>query len=169
MAGEIVGYKPFPVHLERFDMDVTIVRTDDARAYFPVRHVCRSLGVSVQSQLDVLQADERYADALRPFRIPTEGGMQEMACIRQREAAWWIGHINPKKVRPEMRTRIEEYQAALMAEADRLAFGDLSAVLRDGQIQPYQPIRGELFFGCPRCGVPLCFVVADSGVHLRVG
>jgi hypothetical protein len=92
-----------------------------------------------------------------------------MVCLRRKECAWWLTHISPKKVKPEVRGRLEDIRADLMAEADRLAFGDLTSVLRDGQIQPYRPIRGELYFGCPRCGAGLCFVVADSGVHLRVG
>src|SRR5260370_3330302 len=53
-------------------MDVTIVRTDDGRASFAARHVCRGLGLTVQSQLTALHADERYADALYTFRIPTD-------------------------------------------------------------------------------------------------
>src|SRR5258707_7970806 len=72
MANEIVGYKPFPVQLPKWEIDVTIVRTDDGHASFAVRHVCQGLGLTVQSQLTALQADERYADALYTFRIPTE-------------------------------------------------------------------------------------------------
>src|SRR5258708_31578349 len=145
MASEIVGYKPYAVQLSKWDMDVTIVRQSDGPTYFTIRHVCEALGVATNRQLQVLQ------DAM---------------CIRKREAAWWLATINPKKVRAEVRDRLEEFQADLMAEADRLPWGDLSSVLPALQI--HQPIRGELTCNCPRCGAALCFTIAETGVHLRI-
>jgi hypothetical protein len=166
MPSEIVGYKPFAVQLPKWDMDVTIVRTNDGRTYFAVRHICEALGLARQPQLTALQSDERYADALQGFRIPTEGGMQDVVCLRRRECAWWLANINPKKCAATVRDRLEEFQADLMAEADRLAWGDLSSVLPALQID--QPIRGELTCNCPRCGAALCFTIAETGVHLRI-
>ncbi len=89
-----------------------------------------------------------------------------MVCLRRRETAWWIANINPKKVKASVRDDLEEFQAALMAEADRLAVGDLSSVLP--ALQPHQTIRGELTGDCPGCGAALCFVIAETGVHLRI-
>ena len=89
-----------------------------------------------------------------------------MVCLRRRETAWWIANINPKKVKASVRDDLEEFQAALMAEADRLAVGDLSSVMP--ALQPFQTIRGELTCNCPRCGAALCFVIAETGVHLRI-
>lgn len=169
MAGdEIVGYKPFVATLDKWQMTVPIIRTDDGRVYFAIRALCRGLGVSVQAQLEALQADEYYAAALHPFKIPTDGGMQETMCIRKRECAWWLAHISPKRVKADVRGRLEEFQADLMAAADRLAFGDLSDVLA-GTSRALQPLpHGAFYFPCQRCGAPHRFIVRNGQAYIEI-
>jgi hypothetical protein len=59
-------------------------------------------------------------------------------------------------------------RASLLAAADRLVLGDLSDVTRDIPLAISAPTRGELCFGCPRYGAPLCFVVEGTDIHLRI-
>src|SRR5215469_16193124 len=67
-----------------------------------------------------------------------------------------------------LRENLAVMKQSLMDAADRLLFGDLSAVVRSGELPIGRPLRGELTFACPRCGSPLCFVVEGTDIHLRV-
>ena len=170
MATEVQTYRYYPVHLERWDLEITIIRAEDG-IYFPVRPLCKAFGISSQTQLQRLRAEERYQSALRDIPLPSATGAHLAACLRKPETAMWIGNINAARVKLAARGPLEEFQADLMSVADRLLFGDLSAVLRDGLISPQQlqrPTRGELYMGCPRCGAPLCLVIDESGAHLRI-
>jgi hypothetical protein len=88
--------------------------------------------------------------------------------LRSREAAWWLVSIAPRRLPEHLRGRMQELRASLLAAADRLVFGDLSNVTRDLPLAISAPTRGELCFGCPRCGAPLCFVVEGTDIHLRI-
>jgi hypothetical protein len=166
MAGEIVAYKPYAVQLHRWDMAVTIVRTDDGRAFFAVRPLCQGLGINSQTQLAMLQDDERYADALHTFRIPTAGGMQDVVCLRRRETAWWIANVNPKKVKASVRDDLEEFQAALMAEADRLLFGALPHVPESERGHVDYRQHDRIRIACLDCGAPHVVVIENGQAYV---
>ena len=100
--------------------------------------------------------------------MPTAGGRKEMVCLRAKEAAWWVFSIAPRRLPAHLRDNLTSMKQSLMDAADRLLFGDLSAVVRSGELPLGRPVRGELTFACPRCGSPLCFVVEGTDIHLRV-
>jgi hypothetical protein len=50
-------------------------------------------------------------------------------CLRKQEAALWIGLINPLKVKPALRERMQEIRAGILYSADRIVFGDRTGAL----------------------------------------
>lgn len=168
MGQLIEGYKAYRVRLPGWDVETTVIRTESGATFFAVKPLCEAVGVSMQGQLKQLREDERFSPALASFRVPTAGGEQEAVCIRRRECAWWLANISPARVKPEVAGRLADFQATLMAVADRLAWGDMSDLADAARPALARPLRGELHFGCPRCGAALCFVADADGVHLTI-
>ncbi len=155
---------PFP----DFDTTLTYVETvSDGTLYLSGRQLCEALGVSVSTQLAKLREDSQMVPFMRELRMSTPGGVQPTTCLRKKEAAWWIVHIDPKRVKASIRDRLEEFQRQILDAADRIVFGDRSPLTRTGR-ELLRPVRGELHFGCPRCGAPLCFTAEGSELHLRI-
>lgn len=169
MADIIKGYRPRRKYLEAWGAEVLFMVDETNKVvYVPIRPVCSTLGINSQTQVDRIQKDEQYEGAIEELLVPTAGGRQEMVCLRAKEAAWWVFSIAPKRLPPHLRDNLAAMKQALMDAADRLLFGDLSEVVQAGAVQLGRPLRGELCFGCPRCGAPLCFVVEGTDIHLRV-
>src|SRR5262249_25619216 len=155
--------------LDQWGMRVLFMVDEASRSvYVPIRPLCSTLGIASQTQVERIQADEQYEGAIEDIKVPTAGGKQNMVCLRSKEAAWWLVSIAPRRLPDHLRGRMQELRASLMAAADRLVFGDLSDVARDVPFKIGQPMRGEICFGCPRCGAPLCLVVEGSDVHVRI-
>jgi hypothetical protein len=161
------SYVPREVEIEGLGRVLFMV--DAGRAvYVPIRPVCVSLGIDPRSQLARIQNDEHYENAIAQIRVPSAGGDQETLCLRSSEAAWWLVSISPRKLPKALQGRMEDVRNKLLMVADRLVFGDLSDVARDVPLRIAAPMHGELTFGCPRCGAPLCFVVDGTEIHLRI-
>jgi len=162
-------YTPREVFIGELGFKVLfMVDTAGHAVYVPIRPVCVSLGVDPRDQQKRIQDDEHYEDAIEQLKVPTAGGKQDTLCLRSKEAAWWLVSISPRKLPAHLRGRMEDVRAKLLAVADRLVFGDLSDVTRDLPLAISSPTHGELCFGCPRCGAPLCFVVDGTDIHLRI-
>lgn len=162
-------YTPRTVTLDQWGVNVLLMVDTASRAvYVPVRPFCGAFGIDSRAQVERIQADEQYEGAIEQIKVPTAGGKQDTLCLRSKEAAWWLVSIAPRKLPERLRGRMKELRASLLAAADRLVFGDLSDVTRDLPLAISQPTRGEICFGCPRCGAPLCFVVEGTDIHLRI-
>lgn len=154
MSHGIVGYRCHAVHLEQWNMDVTIILTEDRQVYIPIRQMCGGLGISSTSQLETLRAHEPYASALLDLTIPTAGGAQEVACLPKLECARWLANIDPKRVKAQVRDHLEEIQADIWSHADRLIFRDLSSLTGAARQAIAKQPHGSIHFGCLRCGAP---------------
>ncbi len=78
--------------------------------FVPMRPIVENLGMNWGAQADKIKANrERWG--VRMISTPSNGGVQEMLCLPLRKLAAWLASINPKKVRPELRAKIELYQA----------------------------------------------------------
>ncbi len=161
------GLRYLPVAMPTWDVDILFVQDDDGTLYVPVRLTCQALGVAdPKGQIEKLQGEDGYPEALVELPIPTAGGIQSAVCIRKREGALWVGSINPKKVKPTVRGKLAEFKQDLLAAADRLLFGDMSgnpalpAVVR-------QP-RVLIDMDCPRCGAGWTYTIDENGGHLHL-
>lgn len=78
--------------------------------FTPMRPIVQNMGLDWASQSVKLNANkERWGVVM--IATPSEGGEQKMLSMPVRKLPAWLNSINPKKVRPELRPKIELYQA----------------------------------------------------------
>lgn len=90
--------------------DTIFCVTIENQPFSPVKPIVENIGISWQGQQAKLSANkERWG--VKIILIPSESGDQETLCLPVRKLPAFLASINPKKVRPELRERIELYQA----------------------------------------------------------
>lgn len=166
MGGLARGLRYLPVDMPAWDVKLLFVQDDDGTLYLPVRMTCQALGIDHKGQLERLQGEDGYPDALVELPIPTAGGMQRATCIRKREGAAWVGSINPRKVKASVRGRLEEFRNDLLAAADRLLFGDMSGIATLPAV--VKRPHGHIDLDCPRCGAGWTLLLDETGLDIRL-
>ncbi len=79
--------------------------------YVPMRPIVENMGMDWARQSTKLNANKtRWTVAMMPT-VAQDGKQREMLCLPLRKLAAWLASINPKKVRQELRAKIELYQA----------------------------------------------------------
>lgn len=82
----------------------------DGQPYSPIKPIVENMGLDWGAQSTKLRTNkERWGIAI--IAKPSEGGEQETTCLPVRKLPAWLASINPKKVAPELREKIELYQA----------------------------------------------------------
>lgn len=77
--------------------------------YTPMRPIVQNMGLDWASQSVKLNTNkERWGVVM--IATPSEGGEQKMLSMPVRKLPAWLNSINPKKVRSELRAKIELYQ-----------------------------------------------------------
>lgn len=78
--------------------------------FTPMKPIVENLGLGWASQSQKLNSNrERWGVTI--IVIPSESGEQQMLCLPVRKLPSYLNSINPRKVRPELRAKIELYQA----------------------------------------------------------
>lgn len=78
--------------------------------FTPMKPIVENLGLGWASQSQKLNSNrERWGVTI--IVIPSESGEQQMLCLPVRKLPSYLNSINPRKVAPELRERIELYQA----------------------------------------------------------
>ena len=78
--------------------------------YTPAKPIVENLGLGWPSQSQKLNANkDRWGITM--IVIPSSSGEQQMLCLPVRKLPAYLASINPKKVRTELRPKIELYQA----------------------------------------------------------
>ena len=78
--------------------------------YTPMKPIVQNMGLDWASQSVKLNANKARWGVVM-IATPSEGGEQKMLSMPVRKLPAWLNSINPKKVKPELRERIELYQA----------------------------------------------------------
>ena len=92
-----------------FHGDTIFCFTYQNQPYTAMKPIIENMGLDWRSQAAKLRSNkERWGVAM--FTTPTSSGEQEMTCMPVRKLPAFLNTINPKKVRPELRERIELYQ-----------------------------------------------------------
>ena len=78
--------------------------------YTPMRPLVENMGLDWQSQAAKLRANRERWGVVN-IATPSQGGEQHATCLPVRKLPAFLASINPKKVRPELRAKIELYQA----------------------------------------------------------
>lgn len=92
-----------------FHGDTIFCVTIENQPYTAAKSIVENLGLGWASQSQKLNANkERWGVTI--IVIPSESGEQQTLCIPVRKLPAFLASINPKKVKPELRERIELYQ-----------------------------------------------------------
>ena len=90
--------------------DTIFCLTYGNQPYTPAKPIVENLGLGWASQSQKLNSNKaRWGVTI--IVIPSESGEQQMLCLPVRKLPAYLSSINPKKVRPELRAKIELYQA----------------------------------------------------------
>ena len=93
-----------------FHGDTIFCTTVDGQPFTPVKPIIENLGLAWQAQQAKLSANnERWGITI--IVIPSESGQQRTLCMPVRKLPAFLATINPKKVRADLRPKIELYQA----------------------------------------------------------
>src|SRR5487761_2548149 len=169
MATATETYRYARLHIPAFNIDVPVV-TAGRTIYFPIKSFCEALGLAGPSmQIKRLREDSRFGNgALRDLPIPTVKGLRDTTCLRKQQLSRWLTMLDTGRAqfKPDIRARLEEFQNAVFAAADRFLFGDTRDVVLS-EDRATKPVYGVLHLGdCPRCGLALCLTVDETGQHL---
>src|SRR5690242_9796647 len=105
-----------PVAMSGFGKEATVVFVlTDGKAFVPVAHVSKVLGISASSATELLRRDGEY-DVL-DLPVLTKGGKQTMPCLWSKDAAAWVVRIDPRRVGAEAREHLREFQRKIIDTA----------------------------------------------------
>ena len=77
--------------------------------YTPMKPIVENMGMDWRAQAAKLRANKQRWGVVM-IATPSEGGEQEMVCLPVRKLPAWLNSINPKKLSPELRPKVELYQ-----------------------------------------------------------
>lgn len=79
--------------------------------FTPMRPIVENMGLAWQAQAAKLTANKERWTVTMIVTVAQDGIEREMLSMPVRKLPAWLNSINPKKVRPELRPKIELYQA----------------------------------------------------------
>ena len=79
--------------------------------FTPMRPIVENMGLAWQSQAAKLNANKERWTVMMIVTVAQDGIEREMLSMPVRKLPAWLNSINPKKVREELRPKIELYQA----------------------------------------------------------
>ena len=93
----------------QFHGDTLFCLTYHDQPFTPMKPIVENLGLGWSSQRQKLDSNrDRWGVTM--IVIPSDSGDQEMVCMPVRKLPAYMNSINPKKVRAELRAKIELYQ-----------------------------------------------------------
>ena len=97
------------VSQSRYISDTIFCLTHNNQPFTPMKPIIENMGLGWASQTQKLNANkDRWGVTM--IVIPSENGEQNMLCMPVRKLPAYMNSINPKKVRAELRAKIELYQ-----------------------------------------------------------
>jgi hypothetical protein len=150
------------VALPRWQTEVSVAK--EARGttqWFPVRAMCRVLGVDEEKQVAIVK--DKYPDALDevPMRIATVGWRTPL-CIKRKEMALWVGGIDPKRCKLSARGPLEQFRRDLLDAADRLFWSPAKGAPVCERASVTFSARVEIQMVCQDCGAPH-YIIHENG------
>lgn len=94
----------------------TVAKNDTWMA--SLRRMCENLGVDYKTQARKLK-EKKWAVVVIMPTTGSDGKTYEMAMIDRRTMTMWLAGINPSKVKPELREKIEAYQCEAADALDK--------------------------------------------------
>lgn len=109
-----------------YDDELIAVRAADGQIYVSLRHLCEAIGVARQGQVRRIQEHHVLAkgyaggNIMLPPGAKGGGGRQRAGLLRVDLVPLWLSGIDTKRVKPQVREKLEKYQeevAAVLWEA----------------------------------------------------
>ncbi len=154
--------REYPRTFQEWGISVTLIKGEDGRVYFPVKQVCEELGIGADRQLARLNAIPEYKSALVDIRVATAGGVQRVACIRRKEAAWWLVNLDDAHCRVDIRGHLQDIKQHLMDAADAILFGDIAREPDGERGVLVISNRQEFVVACLNCGARHRVIVVNN-------
>lgn len=82
-----------------------------SQPFTPMRPIVENMGLGWASQSQKLNANKERWTVTNIVTVAQDGNEREMLCLPVRKLPAWLNSINPKKVAPQLRPKIELYQA----------------------------------------------------------
>jgi len=101
--------KPADMMTVEFDGDTLIAIKVGDEIWVVIKRVCEALRLDYSSQLSKLKSCA-WAGVAK-FTIPSAGGTQRANCIPLKRLPMWLATIELNKVSPDIRAKLERYQA----------------------------------------------------------
>lgn len=79
--------------------------------YTPMRPIVENMGLDWSAQAAKFRANKERWTVVIITTVAQDGNEREMLCMPVRKLPSYLNSINPRKVRPELRAKIELYQA----------------------------------------------------------
>lgn len=99
-----------------YDDDLIAVRAEDGQIYVSLKHMCDAIGIARQSQArrirdhHVLSKGYSGGTIMIPPGLRGGGGRQQAGLLRVDLVPLWLSGIDVKRVRDEVRPKLEKYQ-----------------------------------------------------------
>lgn len=97
------------LHPVTFHGDTIFCVTFQSQPYTPVKPIVENMGLQWEPQARKLRENSQRWGMIIMI-IPSTSGEQETTCMPVRKLPAFLASINPKKVKPELREKIELYQ-----------------------------------------------------------
>ena len=168
MATGVQTYKYARLRVAYFEVTVPAVAVGRT-VYFPVRALCKVLGLAAPMQRKRVRADSRLAEHRDDIPIPTNKGMRDTLCVRKQGLSIWLTAIEPSHCTiAKTRELLERFQREVFAAADRFLWGDQGVSVYDEATKTSAPLTGVLRGPgeCPHCGGRVCVTLDADGFHL---
>ncbi|WP_020467612.1 phage antirepressor N-terminal domain-containing protein [Singulisphaera acidiphila] len=81
----------------------------DGTVYVSPKRICESIGLAWTTQFRKL-GNARWSRMIMMIIRDSEGRSQQTAMIPLKAVPMWLAGINPSKVKPELRDKLERYQ-----------------------------------------------------------
>ena len=102
-----------------FNMPTLAARATDGLIYLAIRDLCAAVGLSRQSQMRRLRADEDLREGIKTFRIATPAGMREQEFLQLELVPLWITSVSRRKAEPEIQERLRFFKLHIIQHVHR--------------------------------------------------
>jgi hypothetical protein len=100
--------------------EITAIRADDDMIYASLPHLCRALGLDLESQRKTIEEHAVLSEGLLQFPLISGVRIVTTWCLRANLIALWLAVVPVKRLKPEKQQRIYHYQKQVTDVLDRL-------------------------------------------------
>lgn len=94
-----------------FHEDAIFIIDHDGEPFVPVRPICENIGLDWKTQhRKLMSGTRRFSVVMVTTQLPGDQQRREVVCIHLKKVAAWLNSIEPNRVAPHLKDKIERYQ-----------------------------------------------------------